>query len=82
MKKPFIFRKFLNGPKSPSTGVVYAYQGPAPWDTKTKTTFFEISDCHVKARLHMSDLDSTEDFIKKLKTIRDAAEAMIAHLKK
>ncbi len=80
--KPFVYRKFLNGSKSPSTGAVYAYHGPAPWNPKIKSTFFEVSDCHVSARLHMADIDSVDDFIKKLEKIRDAAEAMIKFLKK
>lgn len=80
--KPFVSRKFLNSPTSPSTGTVYAYHGTAPWDKSRKTKFFEISDCHQSARLHQSDIDSDEDFIEKLEIIQNTLKKFIKHLKR
>ena len=80
--KPFVKRQFLNGEKSPSTGIVYAYHGVAPWDKKRTTKFFEIADCHQSARLHQSDIDTDDDFIEKLEKIQKTLNKFIHHLKK
>jgi len=74
-------QKFLNKKDSPSTSTVTAYCGKAPWKKHKETlTFFELSDCHSKIRLHKSDLDTDQDFILKLKKLRKVIDNFINHL--
>lgn len=80
--KLFIKRKFLNSKKSPSSGSIYAYSGPAPWDPSKMSTFLEIADCQQAARLHLSEIDSVDDFIKKLKNVVKVTNSMIKYLEK
>lgn len=75
-------RQWLNSDKSPSTGSVVAYDGPSNWDEGERTVFFEVSDCHVKARLHKSKLDTTDDFISKMRKLAEAANRFADHLEK
>ena len=77
----FNVRKWLNGKRSASTGSVVAYSGPAPWK-KDKMMILEISDCHNKVRLHKADVDSTKDFIKKLRRLRSVIDNFISYLER
>lgn len=68
-------RVWLNKEGSPSTGAAVAFHGEVTWrDTSEITTFFEVSDCHCKARLHKIKDDSLSDFIEKLRVLAKTAE--------
>ena len=78
-------RIWVNSENSPSTGSVVAYHGPANWgnskEDRKNDTFFEVSDCHTRARLHRSRFETEEEFIKKMELVRDAAAEFIFYLK-
>lgn len=74
-------RAWLNKPESPSTGNVAAYHGLLPdGDKYFESIFISVSDCHVSARLHKSESDSKEDFIDKLKLLKNEIDCFIKHL--
>lgn len=73
-------RKWLNPDNRPSTGTVVAYHGPSPWDPDDISTFFEVSDCHYKVRLHPTNLDSLADFAKKLRILENTAKQFADYL--
>lgn len=71
----------LNSSKSPSTGSVTAYCGKSPWPKAIKEyMFLEVSDCHSKSRLHISQIDTKADFIKKMKKLHKAIGEYIKFL--
>ena len=74
-------RTGLNKPGSPSTGNVVAFDGVTAWKgVNVKDTFLSISDCNNSIRLHRIDDDSTEDFIDKMKLLKDEIEQFIGYL--
>lgn len=74
-------RTWLNKPDSPSTGNVVAFDGVTAWKGgNVRNTFLSISDCNNSIRLHKIDDDSTEDFIDKMKLLRDDIEHFIGCL--
>lgn len=75
-------RTWLNKDNSPSTGSVVAFDGEVTWKgEKINNTFLSISDCAVSARLHKNDDDTNEDFIDKMKTLRNDIDEFIKYLK-
>lgn len=79
MASPYVVREWLNGDTSPSTGSVVAYDGPSNWDDE-RSTFFEVADCHVKARLHLSKHDTPSAFAAKMRKLADVALKFADHL--
>lgn len=78
---PQCTRTWLNTEDSPSTGSIIYYEGEKQYsDGPFHHMFIEISDCHVKARLHKAKYDSKEDFINKLKLMRRDIDLFIKHL--
>lgn len=74
-------RTWLNKPGSPSTGNVVAFDGVTAWKGENvKNTFLSISDCNNSIRLHRIDDDSIEDFIDKMKLLKDEIEQFIGYL--
>lgn len=74
-------RTWLNKPNSPSTGNVVAFDGEIlSKDEKYRSTFLSVSDCYNSARLHKANYDSKEDFIDKMKTLRDEINSFIDYL--
>lgn len=74
-------RTWLNKENSPSTGNVVAFEGDILWKgEKIHSVFLSISDCNVSARLHKSDEDSVQDFIDKMKILRNEIDLFINHL--
>lgn len=68
-------RVWLNKEGSPSTGSAVAFHGNITWrDEQELSTFFEVSDCHCKVRLHRIKDDSLSDFIEKLRVLAKTAE--------
>jgi len=79
-KKTYSIRKWLNGPKSPSTGSVSAYSGPDPWGAKEPYAYLEVADCHSKVRLHKAKIDTPKDFVRKLRKLAAAITDFADHL--
>lgn len=76
-------RAWLNTKDSPSTGSIVCYEGEKQYsDGPFHHMFVEISDCHVRARLHKAEYDSKEDFIQKLKLMRRNIDLFIKHLER
>lgn len=72
---------WLNANDSPSTGSIVCYEGEKQYqDGPYNHMFVEISDCHVRARLHKAHYDSKEDFIAKLKLLSRDINLFIKHL--
>ena len=80
--KSFKISKDLNPSNHPSTGHVVAYAGKSPWKKGEKYTYFELSDCQNKIRLHLCRTDNIKDFIKKLKILHKVLGDFIKHLEK
>lgn len=74
-------RVWLNKEDSASTGSVVAFDGEVVWrNEKIRSTFLQISDCSISARLHKSDDDSLQDFIDKMKLLKNEIQSFIDHL--
>lgn len=74
-------RTWLNKENSPSTGNIVAFEGDILWKgEKIHSVFLSISDCNVSVRLHKSDEDSVQDFIDKMKILRNEIDLFINHL--
>ena len=67
----FSRRVWLNPASSASTGAAVAFCGLTKWgkDEEEIHTFFEVSDCHCKVRLHKTYSDTTAEFIEKMRTL-------------
>ncbi len=78
-------RKWLNPIESDSTGSVVAYDGKVTdLDTQNKYTqkYLEISDCRGKVRLHQTSDDTPEQFLNKMKLLKEEIDKFIIHLEK
>jgi len=76
-------RVFLNPEDSASTGSIVCFDGDIEWrhnEKPRRNSFIEIADCHVKARLHRCYEDRAEDYIEKVKKMRDALGDYLDHL--
>lgn len=74
-------RVWLNKDNSSSTGNVVAFDGEVTWkDEKIRSVFLSVSDCSVSARLHKTDDDTIDDFIDKMKLLKNEIELFINHL--
>lgn len=74
-------RTWLNKQDSPSTGSVVAFDGEVKSENeKYRSTFLSVSDCFNSAKLHKADYDSMEDFIYKMKTLRNVIDSFIEYL--
>ncbi len=72
--------KDLNG-NTPSTGRVVCYDGEHISNNEVDIEkFVEIQDCRHKIRLHKAYYDSEQDWIDKIKTLRDELTNYINHL--
>jgi hypothetical protein len=68
--------------KSDSTSSVVAYCGKVKYRGKmTDDAFIEIADCRHKINLHITPDETKEDFINKIKLLRNEIEEFINHLK-
>lgn len=77
-------RTWLNQVKSDSTGSVVAFDGDIVdfEGKKYHSTFLEIADCRHKIRLHITSDDTKEEFIEKMKLLKEEIELFINHLEK
>ena len=87
-KKPDMFneRAWLNPENSGSTGSIVCYDGPAHWADeeggRENMCFLEVADCHCKARLHLARFDSYDQYLEKIKKMREVINRYIVHLEK
>lgn len=76
-------RIWLNDEDSPSTGNAVAYDGIVDdYGEPYHSTFLNVSDCHVTAHLHKAQYDTTEDFLNKMRLLRDFISDFVNHLEK
>jgi hypothetical protein len=74
-------RVWLNKDSSPSTGSMAAYRGPVPYKEETPlAAFLEIADCQNKVRIHITPMDTMEEFIVKMETMRNFIDDFINYL--
>lgn len=74
-------RTWLNPSDSPSTGSIVCYAGDLEWrDGVDPSYFVEVADCHGKVRVHMSCQDTKEDYIAKVRSMRDALTDYLTYL--
>lgn len=74
-------RTWLNKESSPSTGNVVAFDGLTTWKgEKIRNTFLSVSDCYSTIRLHPTDDENIDDFIDKMKLLRDDIDSFISYL--
>jgi len=81
MKTRYNHRIWLNKKDSPSTGSFVAFDGDMThYGNTARNMFVSISDCYQSVRLHLTEDDTIEDFIQKLKVLRDGISNFINHL--
>ena len=74
-------RTWLNKDTSPSMGSVVAFDDRELWKGKMfGETFLSIGDCHYRIKLHKTEDDSIEDFIDKMKILKEEIELFIKYL--
>jgi len=74
-------RTWLNPIKSDSSSSVVAFDGKVIYkDELVDDRFLEIADCRNKIRLHQTSDDTKEDFIDKMKLLKNEIELFIEHL--
>lgn len=81
MRKTYCIRKWLNKDESPSTGEIVVFDGMIKdEDGGYRTTFCQIGDCFEKVKLHKNYYDLMDDFIEKMKLMRDVIDRFVEHL--
>lgn len=74
-------RVWLNPIKSDSTSSVVAFDGKVTYNNKfLDDRFLEITDCRNKIRLHQTSDDTKDDFINKMKLLKNEIENFIIYL--
>jgi hypothetical protein len=74
-------RTWLNKSDSPSTGSVVAFEGESLWKgKKVNNTFLSVSDCFVSAKLVKTEDDTINDFIDKMKLLKNEISDFIKYL--
>lgn len=75
-------RVWLNSERSHYTGSIVCHDGVVSnrGNPAERYTFIEISDCHGKSRIHYDNNLDMQDFVDKLKLLRDEIELFIEHL--
>lgn len=75
-------RVWLNKTSSPSLGSVVAFDGDVEYSNGTeRTTFLAISDCGKTIKL-IKNTEGIDDFIHKMKLLKNEIELFIDHLEK
>lgn len=81
MKTFYNTRTWLNPSDSSSTRGIVCFDGITTRQNKEEhNMFIEVVSCHNKVRLHKCNYDSTEDFIEKLRKMRNELDKFIIHL--
>lgn len=84
----YVKREWLNTEKSYSTGSVVSFCGknadpyhdPEKEPNEDFTMYLELSDCHRKVKLHRAFNDTPQEFIDKMKLLRDHIDQFITYL--
>lgn len=80
MAKLYNKRTWLNKNDCPSLGSVVAFDGEVKYSDGTeRTTFLAISDCGKTIKL-IKNTENIEDFIEKIKLLKQEIELFINHL--
>lgn len=80
--KSYNKRTWLNKNDSPSLGSVVAFDGEVKYsDGIERTTFLALSDCSKTIKL-IKNTEDIEDFITKMKLLKQEIELFINHLEK
>ena len=83
MNRVYCKRTWLNKENSPSTGNIVCFDGDTTHNGNVaRNMFVSISDCYNSARLHLTEDGTIDDFIYKLKTLKDELSSFINHLEK
>jgi len=78
--KSYNKRTWLNKDDSPSLGSINAFDGEVKYsDATERTTFLAISDCSKTIKL-IKNTENIEDFINKMKLLKNEIELFINHL--
>ena len=76
-------RQWLNSEDSSSTGNIVCFDGDTTHNGNVaRNIFVSISDCYNSARLHMTEDESVEDFVKKITILRNELTNFFNHLNK
>lgn len=70
-------RVWVNPEDSAATGSIVCYDG---YLDDERISFMEIASCHSKARLHQYKDSTPEEFLNKLKLVREELDKFINHL--
>lgn len=74
-------RIWLNDEDSPSTGSMVAYDGVEIEDgVSFDVRYLRFTDCYNVIRLHQEHYSTKEDYLKKLRLIKDNLDLYIKHL--
>ena len=74
-------RVWLNKEGSPFTGNVVCFDGNITWHgNRIRDLFLQVSDCNNSIRLHKIDDDSMDNFIDKIKLLRDEIDKFVTYL--
>lgn len=80
-EKSYNKRTWLNRDGSIAAGNVIAFDGViSRWGNKERNTFLQISDCQKSIKLHMTEDDTLEHFIDKMKLLKEEISLFIYHL--
>ena len=81
--KKYVKKIWLNPKDSASTGSIVVFDGPYKYKSdmeEIRDSFVEIKDCSNGIRLHRTFEDSEQNFINKVKILRDVLTDFIKHL--
>ena len=80
--KKFKRKVWLNKKQSASTGSIVVYDGESPWAKGKTTRFIEVSSCDHSARLHMTNLDTRRDWVRKVKKLTETLQDYLEFLER
>jgi hypothetical protein len=76
-------RTWLNPESSYASSNVVAFDGEVIHrGNKNRITFLSVSDCNMSITLNRNEGDTDQDFINKIKLLRDEINLFINHLEK
>lgn len=74
-------RVWLNKDDCSSTSNMVAFDGDINYSGEIiRTSFLKICDCRNSIKLHQAEYDTVDDFIEKMKLLRDEVDLFVKHL--
>lgn len=77
-------RVWINQPGNASTGAIVCFSGLSNWTDREGNRevahFIEISDCHCKIKLHYGQYDTKDEYVEKLRLLKDTIGDYIVYL--